>query len=125
MSIPQIYLLLMGSVLPPEHPAWDDPEVTSKDFTADGAEKAVHLLKCSRSLKDISTAEQYQQLSRAEKVIHQLRCMQQDFALFKQSYSDMQFVEVAPKLNEETGEIICPTQKDYLNAWKTVVLASK
>ena len=68
MSIPQIYLLLMGSVLPPEHPAWDDPEVTSKDFTADGGEKAVQLLKCSRSLQGISTAEQYQQLSRAEKV---------------------------------------------------------
>ena len=46
--------------------------------------------------------------------------MQAEFALFKQSYTDMQFVEVAPTLDEVTGAVKCPTRRDYLNAWKLV-----
>lgn len=58
----------MGSVLPVEHPAWDDPEVTCKSFTADGSEKAVQILNLE--LGGVTTARQYAQLSRAEKVKH-------------------------------------------------------
>ena len=32
----------------------------------------------------------------------------------------MIFVEVAPKIDPSTGEIIFPTKRDYLNAWKHV-----
>ena len=57
MSIPQIYLLLLGSVLPPDHPGWDDPDIVSKDFTSDGSEKAVQIIGCE--LEGIKTAAQF------------------------------------------------------------------
>jgi len=34
----------MGSVLPAEHPAWDDPEVVTKNFTSEGGELAAQIL---------------------------------------------------------------------------------
>lgn len=50
--------------------------------------------------------------------------MEQEFALFKQSYADMSFVEVRPKINEN-GEIEYPTKRDYIAAWRHVVENSK
>ena len=55
MSIPQIYLLLLGSVLPPEHPAWEDPDIAAKTFTGDGSEKALQIMKLS--VDGVDTAE--------------------------------------------------------------------
>lgn len=46
--------------------------------------------------------------------------MEQEFALFKQSYTDMSFVEVRPTI-DANGEIQYPTKRDYINAWKVVV----
>ena len=74
MSIPQIYLLLLGSVLPPEHPAWEDPDVACKTFTQDGSEKAIEIMKCN--IEGANTATQFNQLTRDEKVKHHIRCME-------------------------------------------------
>ena len=68
MSIPQIYLLLLGSVLPPEHPGWDDPDLATKNFTADGSEKAIQIIGCD--LEGVKTSTHYNQLTRDEKVKH-------------------------------------------------------
>ena len=57
MSIPQIYLLLLGSVLPPDHQGWDDPEIATKGFTADGSEQARKIIKCD--LDGVHTAVDY------------------------------------------------------------------
>lgn len=58
----------MGSVMPAEHPAWDDPEVTSKNFTADGSEKAAQILNVE--LGGVTTACEYDKLSRKDMVKH-------------------------------------------------------
>ena len=46
--------------------------------------------------------------------------MEQEFALFRQSYVDMQFVEVRPVI-KENGDIHYPTKRDYIKAWEQVV----
>ena len=68
MTIPQIYLILMGSILPAEHPAWDDPEIACKTFSEDGSEKAAQILNLD--LGGVTTARQYAQLSKEEKIKH-------------------------------------------------------
>ena len=74
MTIPQIYLMLLGSILPPDHPSWDDPEIVCKSFSEDGSEKAAQILDLN--LGGVTTARQYAQLSKEEKIKHQIRCMQ-------------------------------------------------
>ncbi len=56
-TVPKIKVLLLGSVLPPEHPGWDDPELASKTITQDGYEKSVRAL--GLNMNGINTEASY------------------------------------------------------------------
>ena len=54
-NVPQIQILLAGSVLPHDHPAWEGFEVATKKVTADGtAAVAAQVLKpLEKTIKDV------------------------------------------------------------------------
>lgn len=56
-NVPKIWILLAGSVLPFDHPAWDSMDIASKKVTVEGSEAsalnfAPHLVDKIRQYKD-------------------------------------------------------------------------
>ena len=93
----KVGIVYLASVLPPEHPGWQNPNICSKQFTLDGTIKASSKLKIS----GVPSFKDYNAMSHEDKVLTQVKLIQKERDLHDKPDSE-DFISCYPKIDRMT-----------------------